>query len=248
MITAYDGTSLPYCNTNPNTQNFLNPTFMSNSTNIDKIKNEYKDLATYLKGFPGKTFIISNWEGDNAVYCLSAYGATSSTCPNYASHINAFKSWVNAYSDGIRLAGASNVYSAVEFNIVRDLKSRGMPSVLYDVVPNVNTDYISYSSYESINPIISGDNGSILKSDISTILSVSGKNSSRLIIGEYGFGTNVKNNLQLVTNTLESTGIKDYFVWALLNHPAGFELYSPNGALSESGKYVCSIAGGTNCN
>ncbi|HEY4516049.1 MAG TPA: hypothetical protein VJH67_02585 [Candidatus Paceibacterota bacterium] len=247
MITAYDGVSLPH----EYIPNLLDPAFMSASSNIEKIKNEYRDLANYLKGFSGKTFIISNWEGDNTVYCGSSYDTTAEKCPNHANNIEAFRRWVNAYADGIRLAGASNVFSAVEFNQVNLLKNKGLPSILYDVVPQVNTDYVSYSSYESLDPIISGNGGNTLSTDIDTIISVSGRPLSKIIIGEYGFarGTAEQNKgyLKVATETIQAKGVPNYFVWALLDYPSGFGLVYPSGAKTPAGTYVCEVAGGVNC-
>jgi len=58
----------------------------------------------------------------------------------------------------------------------------GFKSVLYDVLPNIIFDYVSYSSYESINK---GDPYAALVADLNTIRDVVGSNA--IILGELGF-------------------------------------------------------------
>ncbi len=249
MITAIDGVSFPDCST----KNYLNPDFYTEENTL-KIQQEYSDFASYLGTFSDKTFIISNWEGDNDIYCGAAFGATASSCPNYQQSLEGFQKWINARTAGIRASGASNVFSAVEFNIVRDLENRGLPSVLYNVIPSVDADYFSYSSYESINALYSGDNGDQLKTDVGTIrdvLSSAGKNSDNLIIGEYGFDQGsreeIKNKLAIVTQTIAGLGIKYAFVWNLLDTGGPFGLYDQSSALTPAGKYFCDIFNGSAC-
>lgn len=249
MITAIDGVSFPDCFT----KNYLNPNFYT-AGNIQRIQQEYADFARYLGAFSGKTFILSNWEGDNEIYCGAAYGATSASCPNYRQALESFKKWMSARATGIKASGAGNVFSAVEFNIVRDLKNRGLPSVLYDVIPVVDADYFSYSSYESINALYSGDDGGQLKADAATIrnvLSSAGKNPNNLIIGEYGFDQGnreeIKSKLTIVTQAISELGIKYAFVWNLLDAGGQFGLYDSTPALTPAGEYFCDIFEGSAC-
>ena len=74
------------------------------------------------------------------------------------------------------------VYAAPEINIVRALRESGLKSVLYDVLPSVMFDYVSYSAYESINAL---DPSAALHADLDTIAAVIGSNS--IIVGETGF-------------------------------------------------------------
>jgi len=248
MITAYDGVSFSDCYT----KNYLNADFVSQ--NKSAIEQEYRDLANYLKNFPSKKFIISNWEGDNDIYCGAAYGSSVAVCPDYSNSLAGFKEWIIAYSNGISSAGASNVYSAVEFNIVKYLKNNNLPSVLYNVIPNVNTNYFSYSSYESINPIITtNDNGNQLKSDltlIKNVISGAGKNSNNLIIGEFGFSSPnrevVKNSLETAIGIFKSNGLSNYYIWNLSDSGGLFGLYDSNSQITSAGTYVRSIAADLN--
>ncbi len=249
MITAIDGTSFQNCSN----KSYLNPSFYTQG-NTQRIQQEYRDFASYLAKFSDKTFIISNWEGDNDVYCGAAYGATVASCPDYAGRLGGFKKWIEVRTSGIKASGASNVFSAVEFNIVNNLKSRNLPSVLYDVIPELNVDYFSYSSYESINALYNGDDGSQLKKDVATIrgvLSSAGQDPNNLVIGEYGFDRGgreeIKNKLATVTQIIGELGIKYGFVWNLLDAGGQFGLYDSSATLTPAGQYFCEIWNGDAC-
>ena len=113
---------------------------------------EIARLGAYLlTTFPGKTFIVLNWEGDNAV---NAFASNPGVW-------DAYKAWINARAAGVVNARAmapgssSHIYSAVEFNAVRDFTT-GLPCdtgatkcVLSMVVPNALVDYYSYSAWQS---------------------------------------------------------------------------------------------------
>jgi hypothetical protein len=187
-----------------------------NPAKITDVENEYSNFTYYLYQKyknTGKKFIISHWEGDNAVYCESAfYYATDAgvraNCDNnywqkygYSSNtatasdsIDGLKIWLQArqrgVEDGRRRAAAAGftgveVAHAVEINIVRALKERNIRSVLYDVVPEVGAHYISYSSYESVNE---PDYETQLPIDLDTI-SVVGR-TNNVLVGEFGFPRN----------------------------------------------------------
>ncbi|MDO8520546.1 MAG: SH3 domain-containing protein [bacterium] len=246
VVTAIDGVTFGDCTTHK----YLDPTFFT-PANIDGVSQEYADFANYLSGaFPSKTFIVSNWEGDNAIYCGTAYGfnPSNSSC-SYQQNLLGFEKWTDARIAGIRAANAPNVRSAVEFNIVRYLKNNGLPSVLYDVLPNVNPDYVSYSSYESTNSIASGDNGSQLGADVNTIRNITSK---EIIIGEYGYAAGTRDQsktyLETATNEISSLGITKAIVWMSLDSSDGqYGLYDPNAALTPSGEYICGLLSGTTC-
>lgn len=236
IITAYDGVTFGDCAT----KSYLDPNFYT-AANTQKIEQEYTDFANYLKQF-NKTFIISNWEGDNDAYCNDAYDATSSSCPGAASNLAGLQKWFQARYIGIHASGAGNVASAIEFNIVTSLKSKNLPSVLYDVIPNVSADDYLYSSYESIN--VSADQFS---KDIDTIRT---KISGPLIIGEVGFqvgdfgdATTTAERLQQMLAVAGSKGVSDSIIWNLLDNPPGFGLYDSSGNLTTSGVMVKDLIG-----
>src|SRR5262249_62330093 len=84
---------------------------------------EFAGLGAYLlTTFPGKTFILLNWEGDNA-------GKPFASNPGVW---DAYTAWINARAAGVVNARAmapgssSHIYSAVEFNAVRNYTT-GLP-------------------------------------------------------------------------------------------------------------------------
>jgi len=204
MITAYDGATYGDCQH----MYYLDPAFFT-PQNAAAVRKEYSDLAFYLsRKYRGthKQFIISDWEGDNSIYCGNAhdfavvdqvranclsqyqslYGVASP-----ADALQGLRLWQQARALGIldgrlraRAEGieAKRVYLAPEFNIVRALHDGGFQSVLYDVLPYATFDYVSYSAWESIN---SADPRGTLLADLETIRNVAGTNA--IIIGETGF-------------------------------------------------------------
>jgi hypothetical protein len=170
---------------------------------------EYSDFTLYLERTFRRTrkrFILSNWESDNSVFCGAAYSyATSPAIRNscrsqYSSSfgipspedaLQGLKLWLQARSQGIldgearaRAAGLEDrrVFHAPEFNIVHALHDRGFPSVLYDVLPYVPFDYVSYSAWETLS---APDPFAALAPDLDTIRNVIG--TSAIIVGESGF-------------------------------------------------------------
>jgi hypothetical protein len=205
MLTAYDGVTLGDCVSHRN----LDPAFYT-PLNVEAIVKEYSDLTLYLYETYRRThkrFIISNWESDNEVYCGAAYAyatdpAFRAACNvQYQSEYGGIRSpdesirglllWFQSRQQGIEEGrnralnhgiGGKRVYSAPEFSNVRALHDAGFKSVLYDVLPFVSFDYVSYSSYESINQ---AEPEQALLADLSTIQDVVG--SSAVILGEIGF-------------------------------------------------------------
>ena len=233
IITALDGVTFGDCVH----KNYLVPTFL-NPTKLASVETEYRGLATYLKQFD-KTFIIANWEGDNDLYCDSAYYATPGSCIGITDRVTAFTKWTQARLAGIKAAGASNVFSAVEFNNVHSLENQGMTNILNNILPGLNPDYYSYSSYESIN--VSANQ---LADDIDTIkqkLAAIGKDPSRLFIGEFGFSVQdwgeklATQKLGEIINVSREKNIPYAIVWNLIDNP-NFGVYDTSGNLTAYGK------------
>ncbi|MGH9766735.1 MAG: hypothetical protein ACREAB_04805 [Blastocatellia bacterium] len=173
-------------------------------------RDEIKSFGEYLLGnpaFANKTFIILNWEGDNAI----AGGANKRSVWNY------YIDWIRARVDGVKLArqnfpdSDARLFSGLEFSAVRSPKT-GQPCgapvadpvrtdplqnrCLIDyVAPLVEVDYYSYSSWQSVIDRHDFPNESLkqrYKSDLSFALSkVKARRpeitEQNFIIGEYGF-------------------------------------------------------------
>ena len=164
-----------------NSRIYVDPALYPNSAVTSDYQGLTQALYQQFHG-TGKTFIISNWEGDNVVYCGLSYAyatdaASRAACDtNYSvlykgvsnpnSGMSGFGGWLRARRLGMDqgkiwaatagLTGGIQVFYAVEFNILHALQNAGFQSVLNDImnpgVPAVAYDYASYSAYETTNP------------------------------------------------------------------------------------------------
>jgi hypothetical protein len=188
MITAYDQASFSNCAT----KNYLNGSFFS-AENYQKVKKEYYDFTWLLLSTLQDldlTVYISNWETDNDLYQGSVYAASqnpaawqNSSALNSA--IAGLKSWFRARQEGIQEARAN--FGNVNLKIVHApeivsaflAQRAGLPSVLDNVLTQVNVDAVSYSSWETL-----AANGPRVSESIARIRSVLNK---PVIVGEFGF-------------------------------------------------------------
>jgi hypothetical protein len=243
IITAYDWTSFGDCNT----QNFIDTAFYT-PANTAAMELEYTNLANYLKQFTTKQFIISNWEGDNAVYCGAAYYYPN--CASAPAALLGFKKWMQARAAGINAASAPNVKVGIEFCNVHSLENLGKPSVLNDVIPNVYADYYLYSGYESFN--VSANQLADDIDYIRTKLTGFGKDPNALLIGEMGFGKNnwggsapAADSLQNTITVVKQKNIPYAITWVLIDTPSNFGMFDSMGVITPSGTIlknsVCQI-------
>jgi len=265
IFSAYDEASSQNCD--PNRKFYLDPSLYS-AQKIAEVEQEYKDFTLYLYRTyqtTGKRFIISHWEGDNAVYCSSAYGfatdaAFRNVCrnnyaayyrgiPNPEESLRGLQVWLAARQRGISQGRAQataeglsgvEVFHAPEFNIVRALHEQGLKSVLYDVIPNLEFDFVSYSAYESTNV-----RPNRVSEDLNTIQRVI--NSRQIIIGEFGYDRFTFNDGEIEARTDEvldealAWGVAYIFAWVLHDEDqagrAHFGLFDGKGGIQPIGLY-----------
>jgi hypothetical protein len=110
---------------------------------------EIADLVAYLAGeYPDKKFIIKNWEGDWQLQ--ENYDINSVPTPE---RIEEFIEWMQTRQAAVvqgRARGqvADSIQHSIEFNLLSH-SVRDMPGVLHDVVRQVQSDLVSYSSWET---------------------------------------------------------------------------------------------------
>lgn len=150
-------------------------------------------LKTYNNS--GKTFFIGNWEGDWLL--IPNYDRTVTPSPESLANMTKwFQIRQRAIDDAKQAATAKNVfvYHYIEANLV--LKGmNGEPCVAESVIPNVDIDLISYSSYEAIKNKTYDQK----KTDLTAIFNylesklkpkASIPFARRVFIGEYGYQAN----------------------------------------------------------
>lgn len=172
-----------------------------NKSEEKKLYNEMYELVSYLlKEYnnSGKTFMIGNWEGDWLLH------------PNYnrkinppQEHVDNMTKWFQirqrAVDDAKKSVEHDNVFvfHYIEVNLV--LKGiDGQTCIAKDILPNVDVDLVSYSSYEAIKNRTYDEKKEQLE-EIFTYLDnqLQPKEglpfSRRVFIGEYGYHANYKN-------------------------------------------------------
>ena len=231
------------------------------AANRDRMRSEYADLTYSLyktyRG-SGKVFGISNWEGDNELYCDSAYYfATNATfrtsCEakrTTSDALETYRQFLELREQGIRagreralregLIGVS-VLSVIEVNALRFLKEAHLPSMLEDVIPSVTMpDYVSFSAWESI-----GSNPDQLFRDLGELQT---RFKGHAMVGEFGFDRGVdKSASEHAANaitTMRRARVSYSIWWQIFDQPplAGlgdkglYGLYDDHGGLTVPGQ------------
>ncbi len=166
-----------------------------------QLYDEMLTFATYLLqqyNNSGKTFLIGNWEGDWLLHPNYNRNATPS-----AEHVQNMTKWFRirqqAIDDAKSKSGSKNVYlyHYIEVNLV--LKGmKGEACIAHDILPLVNPDLVSYSSYEAIKNRTYNEK----REQLNSIFHYLEKQlkpkeslpfSRRVFIGEYGYHANINN-------------------------------------------------------
>lgn len=240
---------------------YLDKAFYSIAANRDRTRSEYADLTyriykTYRGS--GKVFGIANWEGDNELYCDSAYyfannPAFRSSCEakrNTMDVLTAYRQFFELRQQGIDTGRARalreglkgvSVVSVIEVSALRFLKEAHLPSMLEDVIPSVTMpDYVSYSAWESI-----GLPAEQLFRDLDDLQK---RFQGHAMVGEFGFDRGLDQSA--VERTVSAISAMrrarvNYSIWwqifdqpplAGLNDKGLYGLYDDQGKLTAPGK------------
>jgi hypothetical protein len=226
---------------------YLDKAFYSIAANRDRTRSEYADLTYRLykkyRG-SGKVFGISNWEGDNELYCDSAYYfATNptfrSSCEakrNTMDVLAAYRQFFELRQQGIEAGRARamrdgikgvSVVSVVEVSAFRFLREAHLPSMLEDVIPSIAMpDYVSYSAWESI-----GATPDQLFRDLDDLQK---RFKGHAMVGEFGFDRGLDQaaaeHAQSVVSTMRRANVPYSIWWQIFDQP-------PLAGLNDKGLY-----------
>jgi hypothetical protein len=157
-------------------------------------RQEIAKLGEYLlQTYPGKTFVLLDWEGDNAIAPVASNDSAW----------NGFVAWTNARAAGVvdarQAAGktTARLYSGVEFNLLRSAASQAPCDasanrcVVSAVLPKVHVDYFSYSSWDALAGSSDSQVAAQLASDLDAALGWAKMGDptvtpARFIVGEFG--------------------------------------------------------------
>jgi hypothetical protein len=164
---------------------------------LDKEYTEIYDLTRYLLttyNDTGKMFFVGNWEGD-----WHLIAGAKQAVPKWETEVNpdapqGMVDWLTvrqkAVDDAKRDTPHRNVqvWFYVEANLVQRSVKQNRISVASKVIPFVNPDYVSYSSYDSTNPDkdLHHDLPAALDYLQSRLKPKPGLLQKRVFVGEYG--------------------------------------------------------------
>jgi len=158
----------------------------------EKEYNEFYEFAVYLlKNYSGtgKKFFLGHWEGD---WHLRPDFNTRSDEGVSALALQGMTDWLNvrqrAVDDAKRRTPhhGVDVFHYTEANLVIDVAMKNRPGVASHVLPRTNVDYVSYSTYDSLDDI-ENKLPRALTYLAAQLPSKPGLGHSRVMIGEYGF-------------------------------------------------------------
>lgn len=157
----------------------------------------YEFTAYLLKTYSGsgKSFFLGNWEGDWHM-TKESYDYNQDPAPET---IRGAIQWFNLRQKAIAAAVRETkhhdvaVYYYIELNHVGKSLKNDRPTIVNSVLPYINTDYVSWSSYDVSTEAakLGGDAGRKIVFDaldyIEKHLPPSDIKEKRVIMGEYGF-------------------------------------------------------------
>ena len=137
----------------------------------------------------GKTFYLGHWEGD---WHLRPDLNTQTDAGVTAESLQGMTDWLNTRQRAIDDAKRRTphrgvqVYHYTEVNHVSSVSMAGRPSVTNRVLPRTNVDFVSYSTYDSLDDIPNKIPRALdyIESKLPPKAGIAGR---RVFIGEYGF-------------------------------------------------------------
>lgn len=212
---------------------FSNPDFLTHP-NPEAVEQEMYDFTKHLiesYAGTGKEFILQNWEGD---WQLCEECKTDPTFVIPQERLTAMKAYLDARHRGMERARNElaavqgvKVKDAIEFVLLSRTRS-GQTSMLRDVIPYVQSDYISYSSYETVQGPALGELGRRILDDLAFIRNYPGVDGRELLIGEYGFDSTLpdtESRMQIASEAFQQAGVPLAAYWTVEGVPHTYALF-----------------------
>ena len=195
-------------------------------------ENEFYQLTKYLYArYTGskKNFVLKNWEGD---WIALGFGNTAVNIQ--PAMIDDLVAWLRARQRGVSRAREEahdhtvQVFNAVEVNRVLDYAQQGLTRMINAVVPRVDADMVTYSSYDST--VQASDAASLTQSLTLALTTIDqlapdplGLGRRRILISEYGLFENqfpgqATWRAQAILTTAKQFSIAGAFIWNLFDN------------------------------
>lgn len=195
-------------------------------------ENEFYQLTKYLYSRfsgSGKTFILKNWETDGFAAWM---GSTSGDIPQFV--LDDLIAWLSARQRGVTRArdeandSSMLVLHGAEVNRVLDYAQQGLRRAINAVVPHVNADMLTYSSYDAT---LDGSDAPSMQQNLNQALQTiekfapdsQGLGTRRILISEYGLFENERPGqaawrTDAILKTAKAAGIYGAFFWNLYDN------------------------------
>jgi hypothetical protein len=192
---------------------------------------EFYQLTKYLYSHfsgSGKTFVLKNWETDGFAAFL---GNTTGDIPQNV--VDDLVAWLSARQRGVTRArneahdSSVLVLNGAEVSRVLDYAQNGLKRVINAVIPQVNADMLTYSSYDAM---VTGSDAQSVQKSLTQALQTIEKlapdpqklGNRRILISEYGlFETEQPGDTwraDAVLSTAKNAGIFGAFLWNLYDN------------------------------
>ncbi len=205
---------------------------------------EFYDLTRYLCSTyagTGKTFILKNWEGDYRALpdgILDQGDAAIAATDISPQRLDAMILWMEARQRGVSRArndsgnpAGVGVFHAVEMSRVLDYTRLGRSRLVNLVIPVVQSDMVSYSSYDS-SSIKNGPDAPTTRAAMNEALNAIKSfapdplnlGDKRILISEYGLFENLRTptdvqwRTQTILETSQAASILGAFMWQVFDN------------------------------